>query len=217
MIVDIDKYNAIAKWSRGRILCRCDLCGKEKLIVKESLMLTRNGEYILCQPCTASSICKNNIGIKRSEQHKIRTGLASKGRIHSPETRAKIGASHSGYKNKNWNPDREAIKRNDRARRATYSILHSVLRRCNTLKSDKTSRMLGYSPQELYDHITSRMLPNMSWEARDAWHIDHIKPVKAFRLEGITDPKIINALDNLAPIWKHENLLKGAKFEVVSA
>ena len=71
--------------------------------------------------------------------------------------------------------------------------------------------LLGYSVEEFCQHIESQFLPGMSWEDRGAWHIDHIKPISAFLAEGITDPKIINALSNLRPLWARDNLVKGAK------
>ncbi|AVH85447.1 hypothetical protein Rostov1_00057 [Vibrio phage Rostov-1] len=51
----------------------------------------------------------------------------------------------------------------------------------------------------------------MSWDNWGEWHIDHIKPVAQFKREGITDPKIINALSNLQPLWAEENLKKSDK------
>ena len=52
----------------------------------------------------------------------------------------------------------------------------------------------------------------MSFANYGTWHIDHIKPIVQFAREGITDPKIINALSNLQPLWAEENLRKNAKY-----
>lgn len=78
-------------------------------------------------------------------------------------------------------------------------------------KTATSQKLLGYSAKELHAHLENQFLPGMSWENRSAWHIDHIKPVSAFIAEGITDPKIINALSNLRPLWARDNLVKGAK------
>jgi hypothetical protein len=72
---------------------------------------------------------------------------------------------------------------------------------------------LGYTQKKFIKHIESQFKDGMSWENRSEWHIDHIKPIKAFIDEGVTDPAIINALDNLQPLWANENLSKGAKYE----
>lgn len=80
-------------------------------------------------------------------------------------------------------------------------------------KRDEMEVLLGYSLSDLKHHLESQFKDGMLWENRSEWHIDHIKPIKAFLDEGITDPKIINALDNLQPLWAHENLSKGAKYD----
>lgn len=80
-------------------------------------------------------------------------------------------------------------------------------------KTSSSQNLLGYSPQELRTHIEAQFKPGMSWEDRSAWHIDHVKPVSAFIAEGITDPKIINALSNLSPLWARDNIIKGARYQ----
>lgn len=78
-------------------------------------------------------------------------------------------------------------------------------------KIASAKELLGYSVEEFCHHIEGQFLPGMSWEERSAWHIDHIKPVSAFIAEGTRDPKIINALSNLRPLWAAENISKGAR------
>ena len=89
--------------------------------------------------------------------------------------------------------------------------LRRVLQESDRNKLATSASILGYSPADLKNHLESKFLPGMSWEARSLWHIDHIKPISAFIAEGITDPKIINALTNLQPLWAKDNLAKGAK------
>lgn len=90
-------------------------------------------------------------------------------------------------------------------------MVHRVLRTAGTIKPSASKKLLGYSVKELRCHIENQFIQGMSWETHGAWHIDHIKPVSAFIAEGITDPKIINALSNLRPLWARDNLVKGAK------
>jgi hypothetical protein len=80
------------------------------------------------------------------------------------------------------------------------------------VKCTRYERMLGYTIPEFRANLERQFTEGMSWDNRSEWHIDHIKPIKAFLDEGITDPAIINALDNLQPLWAHENLSKGAKW-----
>lgn len=75
----------------------------------------------------------------------------------------------------------------------------------------KGEALCGYTLLELKLHIESLWEQGMSWDNRSEWHIDHIKSVKSFKDEGILCPKVINALSNLQPLWKSDNLKKGYK------
>lgn len=90
-------------------------------------------------------------------------------------------------------------------------FIRNCLHRCRLNNSNKD--VIGYTAEQLRDHITSLFFEGMSWDNYGEWHIDHIKPIKAFIDEGVTDPAIINALDNLQPLWASENMSKGAKYD----
>lgn len=72
--------------------------------------------------------------------------------------------------------------------------------------------MLGYTAEQLRDHIQRQFTKGMTWElmGREI-HIDHIIPVAAFIKDGVTDPKIIHALPNLRPMWARDNWKKSAE------
>ncbi|MCK5127698.1 MAG: hypothetical protein KAR42_15680 [candidate division Zixibacteria bacterium] len=92
------------------------------------------------------------------------------------------------------------------------NMLGGVMRRIGATKSESSSKILGYSASDLRKHIESKFKPGMGWRNRSDWHIDHKKPIAIFLKEGITDPAIINALDNLQPLWAIDNLRKGSKW-----
>jgi hypothetical protein len=50
----------------------------------------------------------------------------------------------------------------------------------------------------------------MNWFNHGEWHIDHIRPISSFDLD--TDPSIVNALDNLQPLWAIDNMKKSNKY-----
>lgn len=81
--------------------------------------------------------------------------------------------------------------------------------------SVSTYIVLGYTPDKLRQRIEYQFQPGMSWDNRSDWHIDHIKPVKAFLDQGVTDPSIINALCNLRPVWARENLVKNCQWPII--
>jgi len=82
---------------------------------------------------------------------------------------------------------------------AWRSILYSTLKRMNTKKSGHTIEELGYSVDELKQHIESLFTLGMNWDNHGEWHIDHIKPVSSF--DKNTDVSIVCALSNLQPLW----------------
>jgi len=109
------------------------------------------------------------------------------------------------------NPDREQVRLRASIGSRAYSLLARVLKIVNKNKTDRTHKLLGYSRKQLCGYLTSH--PKWPLVKGKCWHIDHIFPVKAFVEHGITDLKIINALDNLQPIVRKDNLRKGSKYD----
>jgi len=73
--------------------------------------------------------------------------------------------------------------------------------------------LLGCSLSELVRHLESKFLPGMSWDNRNQWHVDHIKPLCAFDL---TDPEQQAAAfhySNLQPLWALDNMRKGGRWQ----
>ena len=95
---------------------------------------------------------------------------------------------------------------------ACYSMLSRVLKSTNINKSSRTKELLGYSTKELKKHLESQFTDGMNWNNHGEWHIDHKTPLSLMISQGITDPSIINALDNLQPMWAKENLSKGNRY-----
>lgn len=77
----------------------------------------------------------------------------------------------------------------------------------------KMEKLHGYTFEQLVARIEFQFKDGMSWDNRSEWHIDHKKPIARFLEQGITDPKIINALSNLQPLWAKDNLSKSNKWE----
>ncbi|WP_206075190.1 hypothetical protein, partial [Pseudoalteromonas fuliginea] len=84
--------------------------------------------------------------------------------------------------------------------------LASMIKGCNTYEVE-----LGYSVCDFRESIESKFKDGMSWGNHGDWHLDHIIPIAHFMKDKIYDPKIINALENLQPLWADENLKKSAK------
>ena len=91
--------------------------------------------------------------------------------------------------------------------------LRRVLLATNTEKSGQTFESVGYSSDEFKAHIEKQFTDGMSWDNYGEWHIDHITPVAEFIRQGEIDPKVINALPNLMPLWASENISKKDSIE----
>ena len=83
------------------------------------------------------------------------------------------------------------------------------------LPSRKWSAKLGYTTEELRQHLERQFTKGMSWENKGLWHIDHIRPVSSFDISSIDDPAFLDCfgLHNLRPLWARDNLKKSAKYE----
>ena len=75
--------------------------------------------------------------------------------------------------------------------------------------------MLGYTAIELREHLASRFSKGMSFDNYGKWHIDHIRPIASYRWD-VRNTELIKemwALKNLQPLWREDNIKKGAKWE----
>ena len=90
-------------------------------------------------------------------------------------------------------------------------------------KRDKSSfEYLDYNKDQLIKNIISKLKDGMTLENYGyyGWHIDHIKPVAAFKLikeDGELDLEQIKlcwSLDNLQPLWAKDNMSKDSRCEV---
>lgn len=94
---------------------------------------------------------------------------------------------------------------------SAINFMRKCVHRCLKNKEDLTEKILGYKKEDLVRHLERQFIDGMTWENRNEWHIDHIVPISHFLENNETDPMVINALDNLQPLWAEDNLKKGAK------
>lgn len=74
--------------------------------------------------------------------------------------------------------------------------------------------LVGYTLDDLMQHIERQFQPGMSWERMSDWHIDHVRPLASFELETMDSDKFREAwaLENLQPLWDEDNMRKGTKY-----
>lgn len=109
------------------------------------------------------------------------------------------------------NKDNPFIKITQSAR----SRINEAIRNKSTTRSGSTTKLLGCTFEELYNHLESLFKDGMTWEnyGRDGWHVDHIRPCSSFNLADPEQQKLCFHYTNLQPLWWHENLSKGDKWD----
>lgn len=104
-------------------------------------------------------------------------------------------------------------KRRGKERNIAYFMRKSVKERT---KGDKwITNLLGYTAEDLRQHIERQFSRKMSWDRFVAGDIDidHIVPASSFDLTQESEIKAAWALSNLRPMWSKDNRAKWAKRE----
>jgi hypothetical protein len=118
-----------------------------------------------------------------------------------------------------FKPKREYDKNDRYANNVGYKlrciISTAVRRSLLNEKDDSIKNLLGYSIQELKEHLEAQFEDWMTWdnlgltakELKQTWQIDHIKPVNTFNITSTDceDFKKCWALENLRPLDSYIN------------
>jgi hypothetical protein len=80
--------------------------------------------------------------------------------------------------------------------------------KCDIRQGERTTKLLGYTPEEFVSHIQPMFKRGMTWENHGEWHVDHIRPLSSFDLTDIEQRRLANSLHNLQPMWASQNLKK---------
>lgn len=122
-----------------------------------------------------------------------------------------------------WAENRDRAREYARLRRSTpqgkieasvrAGITGSLRRKAGRKGKSKTFDALCYTVTQLIEHLERQFVRGMSWDNYGEWHVDHILPVASFNYDTTDDPEFRAAwaLSNLRPLWKTDNLVKGAK------
>lgn len=80
-------------------------------------------------------------------------------------------------------------------------------------RSKRTLDLIGLNSwDQLMSHIENQFTDGMSWDNRDQWHIDHIRPCASFDLTCPTQQRACFHYTNLQPLWAKDNLIKSDKY-----
>lgn len=90
-----------------------------------------------------------------------------------------------------------------------YLMSGSLNKRTGLKRGTHWENMVGYTIEELMDHLENQFTPEMNWSNHGSyWHIDHIRPLTTFHYKSVEDPEFKSAwaLSNLRPLPASENL-----------
>lgn len=165
---------------------------------------------------------KKNKGYDKDRYHNSKAVREKKKKIsmrYYKNNKDAVNAKKREYQAKTVDKFRERRRlyliewRKRKSSKAIAFMRQSLRRLREHKKYTRTEIIMGYKKEDLVNHIESIFEDGMSWDNYGEWHIDHIKPISAFLSEGVDDPKVINALSNLQPLWAFDNLSKGSKYD----
>lgn len=228
----------------GKICGRCGEWKPLELLVKSKKFAT--GRKSLCKQCDSKAAklrrAKNadEINARRRESYDPEKAKISNAKW-AAENQDKLKASRKDQwakadkdvereKNRRWiadNPEkaREIWRRKDEKKRSMpKGRLDDAMARgvhrglVHGAKSGRrTFDLLGYTVNELMDHLEKQFTDGMSWSnyGKGGWEIDHVIPRSAFNYETPQDIDFMRcwALSNLQPLWCSENRAKRNKLE----
>jgi hypothetical protein len=123
----------------------------------------------------------------------------------------RYGQSEKGKALRERNYLKRCQKQGEKLNRAVRAGVNSSLK--GTKNGRKWQELVGYSLQELVEHIERLWLPGMNWDNYGIWHLDHKVPLAAFSFDSPEDPmfRVCWGLANLQPMWGIDNMRKHTK------
>lgn len=184
---------------------------------------SRDGFCNLCKECDRER-CKryykknSDVIISNKKKYNLENDFDIKQyqrlyRFENKDTSSKYRLDNSEYFKNWWKSNRDKARTYEKRYKDKYphiiacrNSLKSCLYRIGLIKSQSSSEILKYNPEEFKVHIESLFTNGMCWSNYGDWHVDHIIPVSKF--DKLTPVYIINSLDNLQPLWAKDNLSK---------
>lgn len=169
--------------------------------------------YFTGLPCGKGHVVKRLVSTGQCTQCLAERPKRTSAYVTSKEANAKKNSRRKTrlgrYKSRTYYKD--VLSKNENHKLKMF--MRACLRRTSTSRNEERTReILGYTSIDLRARIEFNFKPGMTWENYGEWHIDHIKPISRFLEQGIVDPKIVNALCNLKPLWAADNLRKHNSF-----
>jgi DNA-directed RNA polymerase beta subunit len=204
------------------ITCRVCAIGKNKNEFYYSK--TRNVYLTICIVCDKAR--------KKEEYNNNKIKLIEKAKDWQKNNKEKHKASDKKWRQTNRDKIKEynkKYKKSDSYKQKRFDTIKKRLdhRFSTAIRKDlqehlidkkhkSWKELLGYTVQELINHLEKQFKEGMTWDNYGAyWHIDHIRPKSWFNYSSITEPSFKEcwALTNLQPLEARENCSKGNRYE----
>jgi hypothetical protein len=213
----------------------CSKCGEEKLLCEFSKNKNNyDGHHHHCKLCRNTDAKEyrkkhpeklkevdrlrykkdkdkiNSRNKKYQKTHKDK--LYEKAKIRKKNNIIKVTTYHKKYREDNsekLSQYKKEYKLKNKHIVAWRRVLYNSLRRFNKKKEGKTIELLGYSAEDLKNHLESLFTDGMSWDNYGQWHIDHIIPLSSANTED--EICALFNYKNLQPLWASDNFKKSDK------
>lgn len=182
----------------------------ERLLVNDGVILKKPGRINLGGKKISDKKWRDN---NKEYTSKVYKDWAKDNREH-------LRSYHKEWRDNNVDHHREVKRNYVNRRRRTDPIyrlncnirtaVYFILKENNMKKYKRTFETLGYTSQELYDHLNGLLKDGMTWENYGQWHVDHRLPITSFNFKSVDDDEFKKcwSLSNLQPMWGDENIRK---------
>lgn len=170
---------------------------------------------------------RRNIGGKKVADKKWRDSnkeyMSEKSKKWYSENKDKWNNYIKEYRKNNVDKIRQIKRDYERNRKASdplYKLIsnfrtaiYQVLKESNVEKNKSYFDILGYTPDELINHLEKQFKDDMTWDNYGIWHVDHKFPITSFDIQEMGDEEFMKcwSLNNLQPMWGEENIRKSNK------
>lgn len=211
-----------------RGIWKCKGCGKEKKLNEENFYASegnKTGFQYTCKVCTSKEGRKKRMTSKEYRLWKKKKRMEKKGYKYCPKCEDFYEANADNfYRNKSMKDGLEGYCKKckndgeiDRRRNDPNFRLHKIFSESlrKSLQGNKNGKhwedVVGYTLEELKQHLEGQFKEGMTWDNYGEWHIDHIIPKVLFEYTSYEDREFKQcwSLANLQPLWAEENIAKG--------
>ena len=190
---------------------------------KNGHLAPKRAHNSLCIECADNRNKESYDRFKNSERYKIQLkeqgAKNKKRRAEDPTYRKEVNERSKRWADKNRDRLADYMKK-QRAENPQYimrdrlqSRLKFVLKNAGNKKSDTLEKYLGCSSKELGEWIESQFTNEMTWDNKDTWNVDHVRPCASFDLTDEVQAKVCFNWRNLKPLGESENKSKKDFYE----